>query len=104
MVCEPIADYCRATARIMTQRDLFPSPKVSVAKSDIRVVELFAIGSDETENLGWESTVRGNASAESLVMRYNTLLNDLIGVEIGTDDGDETKSFVGGLDAYAAPE
>jgi len=42
MVCEPIADYCRATARIMTQRDLFPSPKVSVAKSDIRVVELFA--------------------------------------------------------------
>lgn len=68
-------------------------------------VEMFSMGSDETENLGWESSVRGNALAESLVMKYCTLLYDLIDKEIGKDnDGAETSNFVGGLDAYAAPE
>lgn len=41
-VCEPIANYCRATAQKFAQRDLFPQPKVGVRPSDIRVVELFA--------------------------------------------------------------
>lgn len=41
-VCEPIADYCKASRLHLQQLLLFPENKVKVAKGDIRVVELFA--------------------------------------------------------------
>ena len=42
LLCEPIADYCRATRRQYVQCSLFDNEKVKTAEGDIRVVELFA--------------------------------------------------------------
>lgn len=59
-------------------------------------VELYAYGSDETENLAWP---KGNN--EALVATYNDKLNALIQREVGEDNGSEVQYFKGGLMKYA---
>lgn len=59
-------------------------------------VELYRMGTDETENLAWP---KGNN--EALVKTYNDRLNALIQREVGVDDGRETKHFNGGILQYA---
>ena len=59
-------------------------------------VELYSMGSDETENLAWP---KGNN--KELVEEYNGKLNNLIQREIGVDDGRETTFFRGGIMKYA---
>lgn len=59
-------------------------------------VELYNMGTDETENLAYP---KGNN--ETLVKEYNDKLNALIREEIGNDDGSETDVFPGGLMNYA---
>lgn len=59
-------------------------------------VELYRMGSDETENLAWP---KGNN--KELVEEYNDKLNAIIKREIGIDDGRETEFFRGGLMKYA---
>lgn len=59
-------------------------------------VELYRMGSDETENLAWP---KGNN--EELVKEYNEKLNALILREVGIDDGRETANFKGGIMKYA---
>ena len=59
-------------------------------------VEMYRMGSGETENLAWP---KGNNT--SLVNTYNNKLNALIQQEVGVDDGRETEKFNGGLLKYA---
>ena len=59
-------------------------------------VEMYRMGSGETENLAWP---KGNNT--SLVNTYNNKLNALIQQEVGVDNGRETEKFNGGLLKYA---
>lgn len=59
-------------------------------------VEMYAIDSDETDNLAYPK-----GRNKEIVMDLNTSLNLLIREEIGTDDGRETEAYVGGLANYA---
>lgn len=59
-------------------------------------VEMYLMGSDETENLAWPM-----GANEELVKVYNEKLNSLIRREIGVDDGRETNMFKGGIMKYA---
>lgn len=42
IICEPIADYCRATKTQLQQLRLFADEEVVVGSDDVRIVELFA--------------------------------------------------------------
>lgn len=59
-------------------------------------VEMYKMGSDETDNLAWPK-----GDNEYLVSQYSDKLNALIQREIGVDDGRETNNFNGGLAPYA---
>ncbi|ADV45031.1 sulfatase-like hydrolase/transferase [Bacteroides helcogenes] len=63
-------------------------------------VEIFAKGSDETDNLGYYADKADALFRKTIAERYNQKLNYLIEKEIGIDDGRETAKYVGGLDPY----
>ncbi len=42
MICEPIAEYCRVSARRYAQLNLFPEERVAIKGNQIGVIELFA--------------------------------------------------------------
>ena len=58
-------------------------------------VELYAMGSDECENMAHP---QGNNS--ELVENFNKRLNNIISREIGVDDGQETTTFIDGIGMY----
>lgn len=69
------------------------------AKND---VEMYRKGSDEMTNLAFDlTTVKASPWVEALVSGYNEKLNNLITREIGTDNGQETDAYPGGIEHYA---
>lgn len=78
----------------------FNNPADTTALYDNNDVELFAYGSDETENLAWP---RGNNP--TAVEMMNNKLNAIIQHEIGTDNGSELNTYSQfGVRPFAKPQ
>ena len=78
----------------------FNNPADTTALYNNNDVEMFAYGTDETENLAWP---RGNNS--TTVEMMNNKLNAIIQHEIGTDDGRELKTYSQyGVRPFAKPQ
>jgi arylsulfatase len=74
---------------------LFNTPTDVKSLYENNDVELYAMGSDECENMAHP---QGNNS--ELVENFNKRLNNIISREIGVDDGRETSNFIDGIENY----
>lgn len=74
---------------------LFNTPTDVKSLYENNDVELYAMGSDECENMAHP---QGNNS--ELVENFNKRLNYIISREIGVDDGQETTTFIDGIGMY----